>query len=65
MALIETVPSGRKTPRFALDPSGKFRLVFTENSDHIVVFGIDREFGLLAKAERDRSCHITGRLRIP
>src|SRR5207237_3611434 len=49
LTLIETVPSSGKTPRFTIDPSGRFMLVGNENSDNVVVFHMDRKSGRLTK----------------
>jgi 6-phosphogluconolactonase len=44
------VPSGGVKPRdFAIDPSGRFLLVCHQDSDNLVVFGIDETTGLLQK----------------
>jgi 6-phosphogluconolactonase len=50
LSLIETDPTGGKTPRnFAIDPSGSWLLAANQDSDTIVVSKIDRKTGHLAK----------------
>lgn len=56
LEVVETVPSGGKTPRyFAIDPSGKFLLVANQDSDNIVTFRIDRKSGKLSKVSETGS----------
>jgi 6-phosphogluconolactonase len=46
--LLETIPSGGKTPRhFAFDPSGKFLAVANQDSDRISFFAVDPLDGAL------------------
>ncbi len=48
-SLVDTVPSGGKTPRhFACDPSGKFLAVANQDSDCITFFSIDPADGALS-----------------
>ena len=45
---VETDSSGGKTPRnFAIDPTGSWLLAANQDSDNIVVFGIDQKTGRL------------------
>jgi 6-phosphogluconolactonase len=47
-SLIDTTPSGGKTPRhFAFDPSGRFLAVANQDSDRISIFAVDRSDGAL------------------
>jgi 6-phosphogluconolactonase len=50
LTMVQTVPSGGKTPRyFAIDPGGKFLLVGNQESDSIVTFRISQKTGKLLK----------------
>jgi 6-phosphogluconolactonase len=50
LTMVQSVPSGGKTPRyFAIDPSGKFLLAGNQESDNIVVFRISQKTGKLLK----------------
>ncbi len=50
LALIETVPSGGKTPRnFALDLTENYLLVAHQDSDSLIVFEIDQDTGRLTQ----------------
>jgi 6-phosphogluconolactonase len=50
LTMVQTVPSGGKTPRyFAIDPSGKFLLAGNQDSDSIVTFRISQKTGKLLK----------------
>jgi 6-phosphogluconolactonase len=48
LSLVEHTPTQGKTPRsFAIDPSGKLLFAENQQSDTIVVFGIDQATGKL------------------
>ncbi|MGC1452932.1 MAG: lactonase family protein [Candidatus Sulfotelmatobacter sp.] len=51
LASIETDSTGGKTPRnFVIDPTGSWLLVANQDSNNIVVFGIDHKTGHLSPA---------------
>ena len=48
LTLVESEPSGGKTPRnFCIDPSGAFLLAANQNTNNVVVFRIDGKTGSL------------------
>jgi 6-phosphogluconolactonase len=48
-SLVDTVPSGGKTPRhFAFDPSGKFLALANQDSDSVALFSVDPSDGALS-----------------
>jgi 6-phosphogluconolactonase len=50
LTLVETVPSGGKTPRnFAFDPTGKWILCTNHDSNNAVVFRVDETTGRLTQ----------------
>lgn len=51
LTFIERRPTGGKVPRnFAIDPTGKFLLIANQDSDTIIVYGIDQATGKLTGA---------------
>ncbi len=49
LTLVENVPTLGKTPRnFAIEPGGRWLLAANQDSDSVVVFGIDPKTGRLA-----------------
>jgi len=53
LTLIQTMPSGGKTPRFfCLDPTGKFLLACNQDSGNVCVFAVDQTTGKLTPTEQ-------------
>ncbi|HZR32880.1 MAG TPA: lactonase family protein [Terriglobales bacterium] len=53
LALLETVPTGGKTPRnFAIDPSGAYLFAANQESNNIVIFRIDPRTGHLTATSK-------------
>ena len=50
-ALIQTISSGGKTPRFfCLDPTGRFLLACNQDSENVCVFNVEQETGMVTSA---------------
>ncbi len=53
LALLETVPTGGRTPRnFAIDPSGAYLFAANQESNNIVIFRIDPRTGHLTATSK-------------
>jgi len=55
--LIQSMPSGGKTPRFfALMPEGRFMQVLNEDSDSIVTLSVNAHSGMLSETGHSHPC---------
>jgi len=53
LTLIQSVPSGGKTPRFfCLDPTARFLLVCNQDTGNLCVFAVNQETGVLTQTEQ-------------